>query len=111
MMEGKLCEASENKMTMEGISFQGVEALLKFLYYSDVTDALKSSAIALELFKAADQYNIQVLWRIICVILTEEPHAWYDVDMALGLFEFVRNRESDEDSQKLMKKVIQVLAL
>ncbi len=111
MMESKFGEASENKLKIEDISFDGVEALLKFLYYSDVTDALKSSAITLELLKSADKYNIQMLWKILCVILMEEPHEWYDVDMALGLFQFVRNKEKDEDIQKLMKKVIEVLAL
>ncbi len=98
-------------MTMEGMSFDGVQALLKFLYYSDVTDALEASDIALELLKSAHKYDIQVLWKVICVILLEEPHIWYDVDMAFGLFEFLRNRERDDDNQKLLKKVIQVLAL
>lgn len=111
MLEGNFGEASENQMKMKGMSYCGVEALLKFIYYSDVTDALESSEISLELLKAADKYDIQVLWTVITGILTEEPHAWYDVDMALGLFDFVRNRESDNDNQTLMKKVIQVLAL
>ncbi len=111
MLNSKSNDASQNKMKIKDISAAGVEALLKFLYYSDLTSAMQSSNIALELLKVGHKFDIQSLCKSITIILLKRPPIWFNVEMALGLFDFLRKMKNDEDCTKLMKKVIQVMAL
>lgn len=111
MLEGKFKESSQNKMKLEGISRSGVQALLKFLYFSDLLDALALPAVALELLQIADQYDMPVLWNAIVTLLMKVDHGWFDVDTALNIFQFIRNRDDDEDKKPVMKRIIEVMAL
>lgn len=92
------------------MSSAGVNALLAFIYCSSVDEAVKSSAIALELLIAADKYDIPLLWKACVIILLDKDVSRFDIDVALTLFGFASKKKMQEDGERLMVKATMVLS-
>lgn len=109
MLESEYKEAKENRMKMEGISTATVNALLAFIYCDDLKEAVASCSLAFDLLKCADQYDISDLWKSVATIFVESPASWYELDVAVGLFDFVNNCAREESKEKLSMRLIRVL--
>ncbi|ODM90017.1 BTB/POZ domain-containing protein [Orchesella cincta] len=90
------------------ISEEGVHALLQYIYYSGLDDALKSSEIALELLETGHKYDIPGLENTMKRIF-KKPKEWCSVDVAIHLSVWAHLREADGSYKDVMKKVAQVL--
>lgn len=107
--EGKLKEPSKDQMTMD-ITADSVNALLEFIYCGEARKVITDSNIALELFQAGHEYGISDLENVTAKIFLQKSHHWYDIDVALQLFQFLVNYDG-EKCMKLRKKLIRVLAM
>ncbi|CAL8108224.1 unnamed protein product [Orchesella dallaii] len=100
------CKEVQEKSCPTSLSEAGVNALLKFLYYSDLDDATKSSSISLELLKTAHEYDMALLEIAMKRMLLGKSNDWFDWDVVLLLFQFALKVE---DYQDLKGKAVEVI--
>ncbi|ODM88596.1 hypothetical protein Ocin01_18087 [Orchesella cincta] len=80
------------------MSAKGVEALLKFIYYSNVDDPMSSCSVALELLKGGHQSYAGNL--------SGQKYAWFDIDTALMLYFWTLKVDGNEDLKWKALRVI-----
>ncbi len=97
MFESGMQEARESKIEMEGISENGVRALLAYLYHRETKAVNESSEIALELLEASEKYYIENLRDDVRNIMLARKSCWFEVDTALSLYIFVKKLCPDEE--------------
>ncbi len=107
--EGKLKEPSKNQLTMD-MTADSVNALLDFIYCSEVEKPLTDSRIAFELFQAGHKYGITGLEEVMAAMFLKKSNEWYDVDVAFKLSRFLLNYEGEHKSE-LMQKAIEAVAM
>ncbi|CAL8108198.1 unnamed protein product [Orchesella dallaii] len=100
------CKEVQEKTCQMHITEGAVNALLKFLYYSDLDDATKSSSISLELLKIAHEYDIGSLEIAMKNTLLDKKNVWFDWDVVLLLFQFAFKVEGYQD---LKEKAVAVM--
>ncbi|CAL8108174.1 unnamed protein product [Orchesella dallaii] len=100
---------NENKSCKLAASKESVEALLKFLYCSDLDFPLENSGVALELLNIGHQYLIATLENSMTEILMRKPVEWFDKEVALLLFIRARKLEEDYDYASLKEKAVEVI--
>ncbi|CAL8108342.1 unnamed protein product [Orchesella dallaii] len=86
MLKSGMKESTENECKLEGMSKEGVKALLKYIYYFSVEDALQDPKIAMELLEAGHKYDVILLEDAMKRIFIGKPEEWFTVDAALLLF-------------------------
>ncbi|CAL8108331.1 unnamed protein product [Orchesella dallaii] len=86
MLQSDMKESTENECKLEDMSKEGVKALLKYIYYGGVEDALQDPKIALELWEAGCKYFIPGLENDMKRIFIGKPEEWFTIDAALLLF-------------------------
>ncbi|CAL8108340.1 unnamed protein product [Orchesella dallaii] len=86
MLKSGMKESTENECKLEDMSKEGVKALLKYIYYFSVEDALKDPKIAMELLEAGHKYDVILLEDAMKRIFIGKPEEWFTVDAALLLF-------------------------
>jgi len=96
---------ADNALKVE-MSEEGVSAFLKYIYYSNLDDALKNGSIALELLKAGQKYDMALLEEAVKRIFKGKPVGWFDVELAIHLFLWSRQMDDYED---VKIKAVQVL--
>ncbi|CAL8108177.1 unnamed protein product [Orchesella dallaii] len=101
------CKETREKSCKMQLSSEGVKALLKFIYYSNIDDALGNSSVALELLATGHQYCIAALENSMKGVLLGKPVDWFDKEVALLLF--IRARKLDNDYVELKKKAVQII--
>ncbi|CAL8132390.1 unnamed protein product [Orchesella dallaii] len=100
------CEETTNNQVKLPISHAGVDAFLKFLYYSDVEAALGSPTLAMDLLELGHKYDISPLQSKMKKILSGRKNWWYSADNALRLFEWSCKVTEHKD---LKKKAVDVI--
>ncbi|CAL8108217.1 unnamed protein product [Orchesella dallaii] len=100
------CKEVQEKSCQTSLSEAAVNALLKFLYYSDLDDATKSSSISLELLKTAHEYDMALLEIAMKRMLLGKSNDWFDWDVVLLLFQFALKVEDYKD---LKGKAVEVI--
>ncbi|CAL8108208.1 unnamed protein product [Orchesella dallaii] len=100
------CKEVQEKSCPTSMSEAAVNALLKFLYYSDLDDATKSSSISLELLKTAHEYDMALLEIAMKRILLGKSNDWFEWDVVLFLFQFAFKIEGYKDLKGKAVKVI-----
>jgi len=80
-------EANESESNVD-LTEAGVKAFLKFIYYSDVSDAVRKAEVALELLEAGNQYHILSLETSMQDVFLQQPTVWFKnkVEILLQLF-------------------------
>jgi len=68
------------------LSDAGVKAFLKFVYYSDLADPLKSSEVAFELLEAGHKYAIRSLEASMLELFIQQTWLGDNVDLLIRLF-------------------------
>ncbi len=106
MFQTQMKESKTSTVEMPDMSEQSVRAFLEYLYLWEVKRPNRSSLIAFELLHAGHKYDIKKLEESMEKILLSKDSTLYDVDVALKLFLFARNRP---EGAKLKMKSIQVL--
>jgi len=86
MLLTNMTEANAKNSAPVEMSEEGVKAFLKYIYHSDLDDALKNGSIALELLMAGHKYDMALLEDAVKEIFKEKRAGWYDVDVAMNLF-------------------------
>ncbi|CAL8108334.1 unnamed protein product [Orchesella dallaii] len=86
MLKSGMKESTANECKLENMSKEGVKALLKYIYYFSVEDALQAPKIALELMEAGHMYDILNLANTMKQIFIGKPQEWFTIDTALLLF-------------------------
>ncbi|ODM89729.1 BTB/POZ domain-containing protein [Orchesella cincta] len=104
------CKETREKAYKLRLTEGAVNALLKFLYYSNLNDPINSCSIALELLKVAHEYDIESLEKVMkrMFLVAESSILWFDVDVMLLLFQHSMRAEGYED---LKMKAVQVMKL
>ncbi|ODM88493.1 Protein maternal effect lethal 26 [Orchesella cincta] len=100
------CKETKEKACQMSVTEAAVNALLKFLYYSDLEEAFSSSSISLELLQTAHKYDIPSLEKAVKSILLEKSSDWYDLEVVLLLFQYALKVEGYEDLKMKAVKVI-----
>ncbi|CAL8108259.1 unnamed protein product [Orchesella dallaii] len=86
MLATDMTETKNDSCQMR-MSKNGVNALLKYIYYLDVEDPLKDSIVALELLEAGHQYDIPSLEKAMKQLFTKKKSTgWLEIDVAMLLF-------------------------
>ncbi|ODM88595.1 hypothetical protein Ocin01_18086 [Orchesella cincta] len=104
MLEMDCKETKEKAIKLE-MSGKGVEALLKFIYYSNVDDPMEHPRVALELMEVGNQYDILGLEKAMKDIFLGQRYDWFDIDTAVLLYNWTLKVDGNED---LKWKAIQV---
>ncbi|CAL8131828.1 unnamed protein product [Orchesella dallaii] len=86
MLKSGMKESTANECNLDNISKEGVKALLKYIYYFSVEDALQAPKIALELMQAGHMYDILNLANAMKQIFIGKPQEWFTIDTTLLLF-------------------------
>jgi hypothetical protein len=84
----------------------GVNALLRYLYYRDTEDMRNNAKVAFELFQAADYYGILRLAKDCVEILKQTTAAIKDADTLIELFRFLRLKEDMKELRTLVGQTI-----
>ncbi|CAL8108211.1 unnamed protein product [Orchesella dallaii] len=100
------CKEVREKSCPTNLTEEAVNALLKFLYYSDLDDATKSPSISLELLKTAHEYDMATLEIAMKRLLLAKSNDWFELDMVLLLFQFALKVEGYQD---LKGKAVEVI--
>ncbi|CAL8132414.1 unnamed protein product [Orchesella dallaii] len=100
------CEETKSNQVKLPISYDGADAFLKFLYYSDVEAALGSPTLAMDLLELGHKYDISPLESKMKTILLGRNNWWYSADNALRLFYWSCKVTEHED---LKKKAVDVI--
>ncbi|CAL8108229.1 unnamed protein product [Orchesella dallaii] len=100
------CKEVHEKSCPTSLTEEAVNALLKFLYYSDLDDATKSPNISLELLKTAHEYDMATLEIVLKRLLLGKSNDWFELDMVLLLFQFALKVEDYKD---LKGKAVEVI--
>jgi len=79
------------------LSEYGVEAFLKFIYYSDVADAVNNPKIALQLLEAGHKYDIGSLETSMQDLFFQQPSIWYKdkLDVLVQFFQLTRKMKGN----------------
>ncbi|ODM89636.1 BTB/POZ domain-containing protein 8 [Orchesella cincta] len=91
------CKESREKVIKLNMSAKGVEALLKFIYYSNLDDPMKSSSIAFELLEIGHQYEILGLENAMRNILLGQKCEWFEIDAVVLLYLWTLKVDGNED--------------
>ncbi|CAL8132590.1 unnamed protein product [Orchesella dallaii] len=106
MLQSGMKESTENECKLEDMSKEGVKALLKYVYYFCVEDALQVPKIAMELLEAGHKYDITALEDTMKRIFIGKPDEWFTVDAALLLFLWSLKMNNCED---LTSKAVMII--
>ncbi|ODM87022.1 Kelch-like protein 13 [Orchesella cincta] len=104
-------DTKENECKLDGSTKDGLEALLKFIYYRSVEDALKSSVIAYELLDLGQKYEFPCLDEAMKGLLLAKLDDLWDLEVALQFFLRTRLMENNDESQPLKDKAKEVLKM
>jgi len=88
MFMAPMAEVASSELMVDDMSWQGVDAFLKFLYHGEIDSAVVSSTIAFELLKAGHKYQIQALEKIGKELLYLEKDYKFEMSTALDMFTF-----------------------
>ncbi|ODM88862.1 hypothetical protein Ocin01_17820 [Orchesella cincta] len=91
------CKESREKVIKLNMSAKGVEALLKFIYYSNLDDPMKTSNIAFELLEIGHQYEILGLENAMRNILLGQKCEWFEIDAVVLLYLWTLKVDGNED--------------
>ncbi|ODM89730.1 BTB/POZ domain-containing protein [Orchesella cincta] len=100
------CKEAKEKAYQMRLTEEAVNALLKFLYYSDLDDAINNPSISLELLQVAHEYDILLLEKALKRMLLRKSSDWYDTDFVVHLFQYALKLEGYEDLKEKAVKVI-----
>lgn len=105
MLSGNFQEAKDHTINMEDITERGVKALLEYLYFWEIREAVTDVSIAFELLKVSHKYNIKELEATMNRLFRTKPFDWFELDVTLELYVFVR----ELDDLHLKQKIISAL--
>jgi len=96
MFQTEFQETKEGACKVE-LSEAGVEAFLKFIYYSGVITPLKDPEIAFELLEAGHKYDIRSMEDSMLEVFAQQPSSWFgtNVDLLIRLFLLTLKVEGD----------------
>ncbi|CAL8131967.1 unnamed protein product [Orchesella dallaii] len=97
------------RMKLRDISEECVNALLEFIYTFEISQAGKCSKVAVELFVAANKYEMYNLQEKVTKMLLKRRNEWFDVTATVELFLFVRKLGRTSTNDELKSKIGQVL--
>ncbi|CAL8139390.1 unnamed protein product [Orchesella dallaii] len=100
LFQSGMKEAREEECKLEPFSKEGIEGLLRFVYYRDIQDASASSNLTFELLNMALTYQIKNLEDEMKNILLWKGNDWWETETSLDVF--LRFRELD--GYKLLKE-------
>ncbi|CAL8085337.1 unnamed protein product [Orchesella dallaii] len=107
MLENNFQESKSNEIIMDDVSEEGVKALLEYIYTWEITEAVRSSKVAVELFQVAHKYDIKQLEEKLARMILQRGNKWFQVDATIDLFRFARKIEAN--SGDLKDKAVQAL--
>ncbi|ODM87268.1 Speckle-type POZ protein [Orchesella cincta] len=106
-LEGEFQESRTNQIETE-YSVECVKSLLDYMYTLDFPEAVKCSQLAVELFQAANYYQIKRLEDKLVEMFLLRGNSWFDVNAAIELFQFAGKLDTNS-STELKAKTVEVL--
>ncbi|ODM96414.1 BTB/POZ domain-containing protein [Orchesella cincta] len=97
------------RLKLKDVSEKCIRALLEYLYTFQISLAVKSSKVTVELFIAANKYEIQPLQDKLAKMILERRNAWFDITATLDLFLFIRKLGRTNVLDEVKGKIGQVL--
>ncbi|ODM90024.1 BTB/POZ domain-containing protein [Orchesella cincta] len=97
------------RLKLKDVSEKCIRALLEYLYTFQISLAVKSSKVTVELFIAANKYEIQPLQDKLAKMILERRNAWFDITATLDLFLFIRKLGRTNILDEVKGKIGQVL--
>ncbi|ODM92145.1 BTB and MATH domain-containing protein 42 [Orchesella cincta] len=104
--DAKFIESKSGRIELLDVSKDCIKAALEYFYTFKITQARKSSKLAVELFKFAHKYDVNLLEKQLVSILLRQDDSLYDIDTTLELFTFARCLE---DYSNLKIKAFEVM--
>ncbi len=95
MFQTDMLEAKEGCLEIVDFSEDVVRALMEFVYWGNMEEALKSCEMTLELLQLADKYQMKDLMENLLQIIWYMPFGWFDVEMVVKLVCFTKNVGED----------------
>ncbi|ODM93065.1 BTB/POZ domain-containing protein, partial [Orchesella cincta] len=97
------------RLKLADISLNCLRALLEYLYTFEISRAVKSPKVAVDLFVAANKYEIQPLQDKLAKMILERRIGWFHITPTLDLFLCVRKLGKTTTTDELKRKIGQVL--
>jgi len=107
MFQTDFKEVKEGESNVD-LTEAGLEAFLKFVYYSDVADAVRTPEVALELLEAGHKYDILSLETSMQDVFLQQSADWFKdkVEILVRLFLWTLKLEGYE---QLKQRVVLVM--
>jgi len=101
--------ATDQSICDVNLTEEGANALLKFVYCSDMDDLKYAKAITAELLEFAHLRGMPVLEKLLKKVFLREKLDTWDVDVALRVFVVSLKLGADGETAELKKKAVQVI--
>lgn len=99
--------SSQDEILLDDISKKGVEAMLAFIYYQDMTEMIDCSRIAMEVLFTANKYLILPLEKKIIDLMLVQTSSWYQyMDALLYLYLFLNCTQICNDLEVKIATII-----
>ncbi|ODM87956.1 BTB/POZ domain-containing protein [Orchesella cincta] len=101
--EGNAAAVHFCRLKLADISLNCLRALLEYLYTFEISRAVKSPKVAVDLFVAANKYEIQPLQDKLAKMILERRIGWFHITPTLDLFLCVRKLGKTTTNDELKK--------
>ncbi|ODN03083.1 Zinc finger and BTB domain-containing protein 7A [Orchesella cincta] len=87
------------------LSEEGVDALLKYVYFRNLDDPLASCHIAFELMDIAHQYDFIGLEDAIKQIFLGKSYLWYSINVAVDIYLYTLKLQDEQLKSEIVKVI------
>lgn len=113
MLQANWIEVSTTRLALQGMSTEGVDAFLRYMYLKDTQKARNRFAVAVELYLASHKYMLHDLTNEIKKIIMDSHNLeWYsEVETCIELYSLTSIIKEEQITCRLLrvlKKQVQV---